>query len=477
MYSDKIRPYKGEEPYIFISYAHKDNDIVLSIMERMAQDGYRIWYDEGITPGSEWDDEIAEHIDKCDSFIAFISSNYLNSKNCKDELKFVRDLEKKLLLVYIENVPLPSGMALRLGRLQDVRFYEHKDNQNIFFEKLYLAKILDNSKADALSIVGTSSGSVPFQKPQPLPAPPVQPAPASLFGSAATTQTIPVSLFGQTPPPISSFPTKTPIQTPTTKSYVNPKHIVDSRYTLGEPIGHGGMANVYKAFDSFTQKNVSIKFYYKYQLVECPFFTEEAIHNTIMELNHPNLCKILDADEIADPYLVMEYIDGITLSEYLKESYYSTLDFRELLMVSRQVLEALFTLHNHHIFYGDVSPFNIVLSKNNQAYLIDYTECNFIGSPNPQKTTLLADIQSPEKATAETLDQRSDIYEFGKIFEKMLQTYVNRPYSIHRNNIVDIYDTPVFKIVRKATMINPNERYQSALEMLEAIDKVIEDYT
>lgn len=449
MYSDKIRPYKGEEPYIFISYAHKDNDIVLSIMERMAQDGYRIWYDEGITPGSEWDDEIAEHIDKCDSFIAFISSNYLNSKNCKDELKFVRDLEKKLLLVYIENVPLPSGMALRLGRLQDVRFYEHKDNQNIFFEKLYLAKILDNSKADALSIVGTSSGSVPFQKPQPLPA-----------------------------PPISSFPTKTPIQTPTTRSYVNPKHIVDSRYTLGEPIGYGGMANVYKAFDSFTKKNVSIKFYYKYQLVECPFFTEEAIHNTIMELNHPNLCKILDADEIADPYLVMEYIDGITLGDYIKGNNISiNLSFKELLMVSRQILEALFILHNHHIFYGDVTPYNIILTKTKQAHLIDYTECNFIGSPNPQKTTLLADFQSPEKSTAETLDQRSDIYEFGKIFEKMLQTYVNCPSFFQPKDMVDIYDTPVFEIVQKATRRNPDARYQSALEMLEAIDKVIEDYT
>ena len=63
MYSNKIRPYNGDEPYIFISYAHKDNSIVLPIVERMTQDGYRILYDEGITPGTEWDDEIALHID------------------------------------------------------------------------------------------------------------------------------------------------------------------------------------------------------------------------------------------------------------------------------------------------------------------------------------------------------------------------------------------------------------------------------
>ena len=61
----KIIPYKGEEPYIFISYSHRDTAEVYAILERMQKDGYRIWFDEGIDPGSEWDDVIAAHVKEC----------------------------------------------------------------------------------------------------------------------------------------------------------------------------------------------------------------------------------------------------------------------------------------------------------------------------------------------------------------------------------------------------------------------------
>lgn len=467
MYSDKIRPYKGDEPYIFISYAHKDNEIVLSILERMVQDGYRIWYDEGITPGTEWDDEIALHIDKCDSFLAFISNNYLKSENCRDELNFVRDLGKERLLVYIEEVTLPRGMAMRLGRLQDVRLYDYGSNTERFFEKLYLAEMLKKSKGEVLA------GSVPFQKPV---APKPQTIPANLFGPAPTPQTIPATLFN--PGPAHIFSTTIPRNIPVTENAVNKNHITGPRYSLGKQIGHGGMATVYKAIDNRTNRSVAIKFFNKYEISSCPFFTEESIHNTITNLNHPNLCKILDADELAAPYLVMEYIDGITIGDYLKENYLDiTLNFKELLLVYRQILEALFLLHKNHIFYGDVSPYNVMLSKTKQASLIDYTECNFIGCPNPNKTLIIHQFLSPEKLNADTLDHRSDIYEAGGLFEKMLQKYVNSSHIFHSKDTVDIYDTPVFEIVRKATKKNPDERYQSVLEMLEAVNKIINEYT
>ena len=472
MYSDKIRPYNGDEPYIFISYAHKDNSIVLPIVERMTQDGYRIWYDEGITPGTEWDDEIALHIDKCNSFIAFISNNYLKSENCRDELNFVRDLGKERLLVYIEEVSLPPGMAMRLGRLQDVRLYNYGSDTNRFFEKLYMAGMLKESKGNTLPDNKTFSASEPFQIPG---TPTPQPMPGSLFGPAP--QPIPGSLFSSLPKP-QAVPVKASKKTLAAQNNINKDHITDSRYTLDTQIGYGGMANVYRAFDNETRKIVAIKFFYQYQLSSCPFFTEEAIHNTIKEIKHPNLCKILDADQIADPYLVMEYIDGVTIGDYLKENYLDiTLNFKELLQVFHQILEALFLLHRHHIFYGDVSPYNVMLSKTKQASLIDYTECNFIGCKNPNKTLIMHQFMSPEKMNANTLDHRSDIYEAGGLFEKMLQKYANNSHIFHSEDTVDIYDTPVFEIVRKATKKNPDERYQSVLEMLEAIDKIINEYT
>lgn len=134
---DKLAaPYKGDEPYIFISYSHKDKERIMLVFSAMINDGYRVWFDEGIDPGTEWDQNIADHINACGFFIAFISSNYLSSDNCKDELNYARDLNKKRLLVYLEQVSLPSGMAMRLNRLQAIHYYTYSKIES-FLEKLY----------------------------------------------------------------------------------------------------------------------------------------------------------------------------------------------------------------------------------------------------------------------------------------------------------------------------------------------------
>ena len=130
-------PYKGDEPYIFISYAHKDSALVWPIIERMQKDGYRVWYDEGIDPGTEWDENIADHVYGCAFFMAFLSPNYMASDNCKDELNFARDQDKKRVLVYLEDVTLPEGMALRLGRTESVRYDPAEPDR--FYGELYAA--------------------------------------------------------------------------------------------------------------------------------------------------------------------------------------------------------------------------------------------------------------------------------------------------------------------------------------------------
>ena len=130
-----IKPYQGGEPYIFVSYAHRDRDRIEVILRRLFASGYRIWYDEGIDPGTEWDNNIASHIEGCGCLLAFISANYLNSDNCKDELNFARDLQKDRLLVYLEDVRLPLGMAMRLNRLQAIHQYVYAEQEELY-EKL-----------------------------------------------------------------------------------------------------------------------------------------------------------------------------------------------------------------------------------------------------------------------------------------------------------------------------------------------------
>ena len=147
----KLVPYDGEKPYVFVSYAHRDMKAVYSILRDLAGKGMRIWFDEGIDPGTEWDNNIAEHVNGCDSVIAFISANYLASDNCRDELNYARDLKKDRLLIYLEPVELPAGMAMRMNRIQAVNHFRY-DRPEDFRAKLmqcrFLARSMDTAGSE-----------------------------------------------------------------------------------------------------------------------------------------------------------------------------------------------------------------------------------------------------------------------------------------------------------------------------------------
>ena len=127
--------YKGADPYIFISYAHKDSDVVLPVIFRLQRDGYRVWYDEGIAAGSNWDEFISGHLAECAVVIGFLSKSYVKSQNCRDELSLTRLKGKPMNLVYIDDVQLSPGLKMRYGRIQAL--FLQKMTEDEFFEKLY----------------------------------------------------------------------------------------------------------------------------------------------------------------------------------------------------------------------------------------------------------------------------------------------------------------------------------------------------
>lgn len=133
--SIRIVPYDGGKPFIFVSYSHKDMTEVFEIIRGLQKRGYRIWFDEGIDPGTEWDEYIASHINESHYLIAFLSENYFASSNCRDELAYARDMDKPLLLIYIRDEKMPQGMQLRLNRLQAIHWYSYEDKA-LFFQKV-----------------------------------------------------------------------------------------------------------------------------------------------------------------------------------------------------------------------------------------------------------------------------------------------------------------------------------------------------
>ncbi len=130
--------YNGDDPYGFISYSHKDSKPVSEIIFQMQKKGFRIWYDTNIEAGSNWDDNIAEHVEKCEYFFAMVSKNYLLSENCIDELVFAKDENKRILLIYLEDVKLSGGIRMRFNRIQAIMKWEMDDMS--FYEKLFSAR-------------------------------------------------------------------------------------------------------------------------------------------------------------------------------------------------------------------------------------------------------------------------------------------------------------------------------------------------
>ncbi len=109
----RLVPYTGSEPYIFLSYAHRNIEKVFPLIRLLQKAGYRIWFDEGIDPGTEWADNIAQHLESARYLIACMSREYLESTNCRDELSFARQMRLPVLIIFLEPVQLESGNELR----------------------------------------------------------------------------------------------------------------------------------------------------------------------------------------------------------------------------------------------------------------------------------------------------------------------------------------------------------------------------
>lgn len=93
-----VPAYEGKKPFIFVSYAHKDSDVVLPVIERLYKERYRVWYDEGIAAGSEWPRNIEEHLKAAKGVLIFISPQSLASENCKNEVNVAKKSEDKLIV-------------------------------------------------------------------------------------------------------------------------------------------------------------------------------------------------------------------------------------------------------------------------------------------------------------------------------------------------------------------------------------------
>ena len=154
--------YQGSESYAFISYSHKDKGEVFPVIRAMQENGYNVWFDEGITPASEWDDHIANRILNAEFFIAMLSPNYLESTNCMDELEFARSKDKKRLMIYLKKATLPPGPEMRLSRQQAILKYQYSDS-SYFYDKLFHSDGIDICKSQSIRFYSGDAADNAFE--------------------------------------------------------------------------------------------------------------------------------------------------------------------------------------------------------------------------------------------------------------------------------------------------------------------------
>jgi len=118
-----MNAYTGNEPYAFFSYAHIDREVVEKIIIGLKQNMCRIWYDEGLTPGESWNDDLAEHLKNAEIVVIMLTKNSVASQYVKAEINYAISKQIKILPVFLEQIDLPSGLEMMLSSVQYAMLY------------------------------------------------------------------------------------------------------------------------------------------------------------------------------------------------------------------------------------------------------------------------------------------------------------------------------------------------------------------
>ncbi len=133
-YKPPFDAYKGSNPYIFVSYAHKNMKKVFKIIDQLHKSRYRIWYDEGIEPGLEWPEIVGKAVIKCTQCLVFMSPHAARSRNVRNEINLAFSEARDILVVFLEETRLSEGMKLQIGTVQFINKFDMRENE--FVDKL-----------------------------------------------------------------------------------------------------------------------------------------------------------------------------------------------------------------------------------------------------------------------------------------------------------------------------------------------------
>ena len=266
---------------------------------------------------------------------------------------------------------------------------------------------------------------------------------------------------------------------------------LSGRYKILDMIGGGGMANVYLAHDMILDRDVAVK------VLRMDFAEDEEFirrfhreAQSATSLAHPNIVSIYDVgEEDSIYYIVMEYVDGQTLKQYIQQN--SPIRIDDALEIMKQLTSAISHAHQNHIIHRDIKPHNILIDRHGNVKITDFGIAMALSATSiTQTNSVLGSVHylSPEQARGGMANRKSDIYSLGIVMFELLTGRL--PFSGESAVSIALKhlqsETPSLKrwnpsipqsvenIVLKATAKDPFHRYDSVEEMEEDISTALE---
>lgn len=267
---------------------------------------------------------------------------------------------------------------------------------------------------------------------------------------------------------------------------------IDDRYEIIRPIGEGGMANVYLAYDPCLNRKVAVKILRGDLAADEKFvrrFQREAV--SASSLTHPNIVEVYDVGEDHGKYfIVMEYVEGKTLKQLIKRR--GSITLPEVVDIMLQLTSAIAKAHESYIIHRDIKPQNVIILEDGRVKVMDFGIAAQLGSNElTQTNSVMGTVYylPPEQASGGVSDFKGDIYSLGILMFELIAGRVpfkgDSPVEVAikhiKNPLPDltkiIPDLPnsVFNVILKACAKNPMNRYKSALEMHNDLKTVLDE--
>ncbi|MFC0524090.1 Stk1 family PASTA domain-containing Ser/Thr kinase [Pontibacillus salicampi] len=267
-------------------------------------------------------------------------------------------------------------------------------------------------------------------------------------------------------------------------------HLLNERYEIKEMIGGGGMANVYLATDTILNRDVAIKVLRLEYNNDDEFiarFRREA--HSATSLSHPNIVNIFDVGEEEHIYyMVMEYVDGMTLKQYIQT--YGPVEVQDALDITKQITSAISHAHDNDIVHRDIKPQNILIDEYKQVKVTDFGIAMALSATSlTQTNSVLGSVHylSPEQARGGMATKKSDIYSIGIVLFELLTGRL--PFSGQSAVSIALKhlqsETPSLKrwnamipqsvenIVLKATAKDPFHRYDDIYDLVDDLETAL----